>query len=113
MEIYFAKNVKYLRSLRNMTQADLAAYFECTPPTVTRWEIGVSYPRFAELVQLRQYFDVDLERLVFTDLTQDGSLVNEMRKNYGDAFNQKLNEMLDKLEALQARVEDLERNKGE
>jgi transcriptional regulator with XRE-family HTH domain len=90
MEIHFSKNIKYLRTLRNLTQAEIAERFDCTPPTVTRWEVGDSYPRFAELIQLREFFDVDLERLVFHDLALGEGMVQENNPMY-----KKSKEMID------------------
>lgn len=69
MEIYFGKNIRFLRSKANLTQSELGVVFGVKNTTVGGWEKGNSYPEFKVLTEMRSYFGVDLERLVFSDLS--------------------------------------------
>lgn len=69
--MHFGLNIKYLRALKGLTQAGLAEAMKVKSQTVTGWESGKSYPNFLVLVELRKFFKVDLERMVFHDLAKE------------------------------------------
>lgn len=69
MQIYFGKNIRLLRQNKNLNQTQLGDMFEVKNTTVGGWENGKSFPEFRVLVEMREYFGVDLERLIFSDLS--------------------------------------------
>ncbi|MBL7780653.1 MAG: helix-turn-helix transcriptional regulator [Saprospiraceae bacterium] len=71
MEIYFGKNINFLRNQRGMTQEALAQVFNLGDTTIGGWENGSSFPHFRILVAIREFFEVDLERIVFHDLLRE------------------------------------------
>lgn len=81
MEIYFGKNIRFLRNKQNMTQEDLGKVFSVKNTTVGGWEKGNSYPEFKILVEMRVYFGVDLERLLFSDLSDIMTTIVEESPN--------------------------------
>jgi transcriptional regulator with XRE-family HTH domain len=66
--MFFGLNIKYLRTMKGMTQIELAEAMGVTSSTVTGWETGKSSPHFQVLLRLRDFFQVDLEKLVYKDL---------------------------------------------
>jgi len=54
------KNLKFLRESKFMTQNQLATEFEVSQETISNWEAGRREPGLYHLVQIKQFFDVDL-----------------------------------------------------
>ena len=52
--VEFGKFLKSARLAANMTQAQLAAYMNVTPPTVSKWESGKLVPRLETVQKLSQ-----------------------------------------------------------
>lgn len=102
--MFFGPNIKYLRALKGITQGQLAKEMEVTSQAVTGWESGKSFPYFQVLLQLREYFQVDLERLVYHDLQKETVEENSERIQSGSQ-----SKMFEMVEALRLRVEGLER----
>lgn len=69
MDIHFGKNIKRLRVAAGLNQKELGERFEVKSSTVGGWETGNSFPEFKVLLGLREFFDVNLELLVFSDLS--------------------------------------------
>ncbi len=105
MNVYLSKNIKYLRGLKDMTQAEIAHQFDLTASTITGWESDRSYPRFAELLKLRDLFGVDLERLVFIDLALDIAFVQEAQATYNNKY-EAISEVLQKMSANMQAIEE-------
>ena len=55
--------LKTLRREKNLTQEQAAEIFGVNRRTVTRWETGVSMPDLSLLVDIADYYDVDLREL--------------------------------------------------
>lgn len=69
MQIHFGKNIRLLRQNKNLSQSQLGELFSVKNTTVGGWENGKSFPEFRVLVEMREYFGIDLERLIFSDLS--------------------------------------------
>lgn len=107
--MFFAANIKYLRSVKGVNQSDLGEAMGVTPSTVAGWETGKSSPHFQVLLKLREYFQVDLESLVYRDLQKTTSQEN-IRDIATDAGITSLVRLLfdqlkEKIEALERRIE--------
>jgi transcriptional regulator with XRE-family HTH domain len=61
--IYFGKRVKYLRRLKNLTQAQLAEKLSLSVNYVSQIETGIASPSFKTLLLLSQGLDVELKDL--------------------------------------------------
>ena len=59
-----ADRIKQLRLSNNMTQADLAKKLNITRSSVNAWEMGISTPSTAYLVELAQLFHVSTDYLL-------------------------------------------------
>jgi len=56
--------IKALRSERNLTQEQLAEQFSVSRRTVSRWETGSNLPDLDILIEMSEYFGVDLRNLL-------------------------------------------------
>lgn len=63
----FDKNLKRLRSQRNLKQEDLADQLHVTRQTVSGWETGRRQPDLDTLKKLADVLDVDLHELIYGD----------------------------------------------
>ena len=56
--------LKELRNERNYTQEQLAEKFGVSRRTISRWETGSNMPDLDLLVEMADYYDVDLRELL-------------------------------------------------
>lgn len=56
--------IKKYRTLRNMTQEELAAVLLVTPQAVSRWETGISYPDIAMIPEIVKTLGVSADELL-------------------------------------------------
>lgn len=61
--MYFAENLKFLRTRRRKSQADLAAELELTRTTLSGYEKNVQ-PPFKVLIRISEYFNISLDALI-------------------------------------------------
>ena len=62
----FCQRLRALRQDKNMTIAQIAAEFEVTKLSVSRWELGDRIPTLDTAATIADYFDVSLDYLVGT-----------------------------------------------
>jgi transcriptional regulator with XRE-family HTH domain len=65
---YLSANIKHLRRIKGLSQAELAKNFGKKQNTIGNWENGISEPSIKELVILSQIFMVDMASLVNRNL---------------------------------------------
>ena len=87
--------LKTLRKEKGMTQEQIAEVFNVSRRTVTRWETGVNMPDLDILVEIADYYDVDLRELF--DGERKSEKMNEEMKDtlkqvaeYGEEEKKKL-----------------------
>ena len=56
--------LKNLRKEKNMTQEQLAEILNVSSRTVSRWETGNNMPDLSILVELADYYDVDIREII-------------------------------------------------
>lgn len=61
------KIIKEKRTLRNMTQEELANEFFVSRQLISKWENGKSYPDLEQLLKLSDFFDLTLDELMRGD----------------------------------------------
>ena len=59
-----SENLKALRKIKDVGQAELAAELNVSLKTVSHWETGYTEPSVAQLIQLACFFDVSVDELV-------------------------------------------------
>lgn len=84
-----AKNIKYLRKKRDVSQQQLAFHVKKRSTAVSSWEGGLSEPGINELLILSAFFMVSLDELVTADLANVH--LNTEKIGEGNAKNVHLN----------------------
>lgn len=67
--------LKELRKEKNLTQEQLAELFNVSSRSVSRWETGTNLPDLSILVELADYYDVDIREIIDGERTK-----NDMNK---------------------------------
>ena len=62
--------LKQCRKEKNLTQEQLAEKFGVSARTVSRWETGINMPDLSILVQLAEYYDVEIRELLDGERSQ-------------------------------------------
>jgi transcriptional regulator with XRE-family HTH domain len=70
MNIYFNKNIKYLRKQNSISQIELGNQLSVGRTAIAGYEIGKSKPTFDTLTQIAAYFGVNIDDLIYKDLEQ-------------------------------------------
>ena len=70
--------LKQCRKEKNLTQEQLAEKFEVSARTVSRWETGINMPDLSILVQLAEYYDVEMRELL--DGERNQTMNKEMKE---------------------------------
>lgn len=65
---YFVKNLKYLRKINNISQQKLADAIEMSRDGINSIENRGVSPTIDTLIKIRNYFNVNLDDLIFVDL---------------------------------------------
>ena len=80
---FIGKNIKKIRTVKNLSQAGFAQLFNLARPSVGAYEEGRSEPKMETVVQIARHFGLSIDLLLTKELT-----VNEL---YGfDLFKQEL-----------------------
>ncbi len=61
--MYFAENLKFMRTRRKKSQTELAAELEITRTTLSGYEKNVQ-PPFRNLIKISEYFNISLDALI-------------------------------------------------
>ena len=59
--------LKELRKERNLTQEQLAEKFNVSNRSVSRWETGSNMPDLSILVELAEFYNVDIKEIIDLD----------------------------------------------
>ncbi|MCI8441460.1 MAG: helix-turn-helix domain-containing protein [Provencibacterium sp.] len=65
--LYLAENLKKYRTLKNLTQEDIAEYLNITPQSVSKWERGECYPDITFLPALANILETSVDLLIGMD----------------------------------------------
>ena len=81
--------LKQCRKEKNLTQEQLAEKFGVSARTVSRWETGINMPDLSVLVQLAEYYDVEMGELLDGERSQTMNNVCDwcVSDYYSDAIN--------------------------
>ncbi|GAA4302743.1 helix-turn-helix domain-containing protein [Nibribacter koreensis] len=63
------KNIKKIRTVKNLSQAGFAQLFDLARPSVGAYEEGRSEPKIETLVQIARHFGVSLDLMITKELT--------------------------------------------
>ena len=69
MDIFFSKNLKFLRKSLSISQKEIAKKLDKGVTAISAWEQGQAYPNAIGLIQLSQILKVSVDDLLNKDLT--------------------------------------------
>lgn len=67
----FAKNLRFLRKSKGMSQADLSEILKTTGGSISNWETGKATPSLDDILVISEFFNVELSDLVSTELDKE------------------------------------------
>ena len=115
--IYIAQNIRYLRKLKKLNQEELGAQLNKTKGAVSSYEKNASYPSVETLVVLAEFFELSIDDLLLTDLSENPALLSKQKGpknglNKEETLQLKLE--LQKVEntLLKRQLEDLHKDKA-
>jgi transcriptional regulator with XRE-family HTH domain len=73
---FFALNVKYLRKIKGVSQAETASSIGCGQSSWSEYENGSSKPVFNDLLKIIEYFNISASDLLERDLSK-GNLIEK------------------------------------
>lgn len=96
----FGLSLKRLRKVNNLTLDKLSEEIEITNPTLNRYESGYNLPSIYMALKISNYFDVNIETIIFAGLMEmkdisDGTIKDDNK--YIEQFvgvNKKINQLL-------------------
>ncbi|MCR5462029.1 MAG: helix-turn-helix domain-containing protein [bacterium] len=65
---FLSKNIKYLRKIKEITQKDFSVILNMSLDTIKSIETERITPSLETLIKIRNYFNVNLDDLIFIDL---------------------------------------------
>ena len=74
---HIARNLKFLRNRRGLTQKQLADQLDIKPPVIGAYEEGRAFPPLPVLLKLADFFQVSLDDFSRTDLNKPGRLLRQ------------------------------------
>lgn len=66
----FAENLQYYRKQKDMTQEQLAECMAVSRQTISKWELGASYPEMEKILQLCDLFACDMDVLMRKNVSE-------------------------------------------
>ena len=88
LESYFNKNVRYIRSLKNMTQKELADQLNVDRSTISKWEKGTISATIGNALEVSKVLNVPIELLLSKDLSKYSTdEINAILKKYSKEFD--------------------------
>lgn len=75
---YFAKNLKYLRRARDLSQEELGKKVGLNRGNIASYEKGSAEPNMTNLSKIGKFFKVDLGDLIEEDLSLRNTVINRM-----------------------------------
>ena len=71
--------LKILRKEKNLTQEQLAEQFNVSSRTVSRWETGSNMPDLSLLVELADFYNVDIREII--DGERKSEIMNRRKRD--------------------------------
>ena len=78
-QVKIGEFLKQLRKEKGLTQEQLAEHFYVSGRTVSRWETGSNLPDISILVELADYYDVDIREII--DGERKSEIMNDETKD--------------------------------
>ncbi|WGK94761.1 MULTISPECIES: helix-turn-helix domain-containing protein [Flavobacterium] len=115
--IYFQKNLIYLRSKKKLTLKEIGVELDFSPSQWNNYELGISFPKFLDLIKISEYFKIsetdlihqNLEYKQLTGIHNDinGSLIENRSEELIQTQNKLIKIQEEKISELQAQISKL------
>lgn len=69
-EIFFSKNIRYLRKKKQLDQQQLANKLNVPQSTLACWEKGIRTPKLEKIIDIANFFQTDLN-IIYKDLSKE------------------------------------------
>jgi transcriptional regulator with XRE-family HTH domain len=110
MNIAIAENVKRLRRQRDMTQDELAAVLGVSAQSVSKWEVGASYPELETIPLIANFFDISVDELLgMANIRDEARIAAEVERTH-EIFRSMMGKNGEEAEDYMDRVREIERN---
>lgn len=86
MKTMIGENIRRLRNLKDITQAQLADAMNVSPASVSKWERGDSYPDITLLQPLAYYFNVTIDEIMGYDYEKIEQEIDNILKYYYEIY---------------------------
>lgn len=70
MQLFFGNNLKFLREQENWKLSEIPDNVGFSSSQWNNWELGISYPKFLDLLEISKYFEVSEQDLIHSDLSK-------------------------------------------
>ena len=81
--MFFAANIKLLRTRRRRSQADLADILQVKRSSLSGYELGTAFPNYETLIRISDFFKVTIDKMLRIDLSRISELqLSELEKGY-------------------------------
>ena len=110
--IHFQKNLFFLRSEKTMTLKEITKEIGFTPSQWNNYELGLSYPKFLDLIKISKYFEISESDLIHKDLEINCIISLEVKKNQDEiiSLQKKIIKMQEeKINILEIEINNLKR----
>lgn len=114
--IYLAKNLIYLRKLKELTQSEFADLIKSKKTTYSNYENEYSRPDFETLLIISKFYGLLVDQLLYVDLANLGlsnfaEPVSE-RLNNGKLLEEQLGEIKKEIAKLKREIDKVKKDKG-
>ncbi len=96
----FSKNLKSLRSIKNVSQQKVAEYLNITKQGYSLYETGNREPDYETLLKLGEYFDVTVDELLNDNLENIDENLVILNRNAKKLSPEKRQKLLDVAKAM-------------
>lgn len=68
MSVYFSKNLRYLRKIKNLSQSKLAEELHINRNKIASYENKIAEPKLSLIPKIAKYFHISIENLLYKNL---------------------------------------------
>ena len=79
-QIQISKNIKYLRNKKNVSQRKMAQDINVNRSCLAKWEKELSVPDIYDIARIMEYFNVENEDIIYTDLEEKDKEENQIKQ---------------------------------
>ena len=80
--IYFKENMFYLRKKKTMTIKELSIDIGFSTSQWNNYELGLSFPKFLDLIKISKYFEISESDLIHVDLKLNELISKKEEEDY-------------------------------